>query len=245
MSKINLDIIAGTRPNFVKIASLCSAMEDVSHFSQAFEIPLIHTGKHYDFSMSESFFDQLGLPEPDYNFDVGPGTHAEQTGAIMVAYEQLLSKKSTDLCIVVGDVNSTMACTLTAKKMNIPVAHIKGGIRSNDLSMPEEINRVVTDSINDYFFTTTKLASTNLVNSGINREIFFVGNTMIDMLKYDRRGEFNNNGSLVIEVDDLISELQKIGFESLQVASEGCLHLDSAVAKPRPFFKGKYKGFFI
>ena len=111
----------------MKIASLYSAVK-VNHFSQVFEMRLIHTGQHYDFNMSESFFDQLGLPEPDYNFGVGPGTHAEQTGAIMTAYERLLLKKGTDLCVVVGDVNSTLACALTAKKMNIPVAHIEGGI---------------------------------------------------------------------------------------------------------------------
>ena len=183
MAKTKIDLIAGTRPNFVKIAALYSALSRNQQLSEKFKVRLIHTGQHYDFNMSESFFSQLGIPTPDHNFGIGAGTHAEQTGAIMKAYEALLSNQTTDLCVVVGDVNSTMACTSAAKKLNVLVAHIEGGIRSGDRSMPEEINRIVTDSICDYFFTTTELASNNLLDSGIKSEnIFFVGNTMIDTL---------------------------------------------------------------
>ncbi len=183
MDKIRVDLIAGTRPNFVKIAALYAAFADNVNYQQRMSLRLIHTGQHYAVNMSESFFSQLGIPEPDYNFGIGSGTHALQTGSIMVEYEKLLSKEKTDLCVVVGDVNSTMACALAAKKMNIDVAHIEAGIRSGDKNMPEEINRIVTDSVSDYFFTTTQLASENLIITGIDEErIFFVGNTMIDTL---------------------------------------------------------------
>jgi UDP-N-acetylglucosamine 2-epimerase (non-hydrolysing) len=184
MPKLQVDIIAGTRPNFVKIAALYSALSKENKFKNNFSFRLIHTGQHYDFNMSESFFDQLGLPSPDYNFGVGGGTHAKQTGSIMEAYEGLLFKGKPDLCVVVGDVNSTLACALAAKKMNVPLAHIEGGIRSGDRSMPEEINRLATDAISDYFFTTSEHASNNLLGLGISsKNIFFVGNTMIDTLK--------------------------------------------------------------
>lgn len=183
MPKVKIDIIAGTRPNFVKVAALYSALREDLELSSKFLLRLIHTGQHYDFNMSESFFDQLGIPSPDYNFGVGGGTHAKQTGSIMAAYEELLFIEAPDLCIVVGDVNSTLACALAAKKMNVQVAHIEGGIRSGDTSMPEEINRLATDAISDYFFTTTDVASNNLLRSGVSQKnIFFVGNTMIDTL---------------------------------------------------------------
>lgn len=183
MRKLKVDIIAGTRPNFVKVAALYSALAEETKFKNKFSFRLIHTGQHYDFNMSKSFFDELGLPSPDHNFGVGGGTHAEQTGAIMAAYEKLLFMELPDLCIVVGDVNSTLACALAAKKMNVPLAHIEGGLRSGDRSMPEEINRLATDAISDYFFTTTEHASNNLLQSGVlNNNIFFVGNTMIDTL---------------------------------------------------------------
>ena len=183
MDKIKVDLIAGTRPNFVKIAALYAAFTDNFDYERRMSLRLIHTGQHYAANMSESFFSQLGIPEPDHNFGIGSGTHARQTGSIMFEYEKLLSKEKTDLCVVVGDVNSTMACALAAKKMNIDVAHIEAGIRSGDKNMPEEINRIVTDSVSDYFFTTTEMASKNLINTGIDeKRIFFVGNTMIDTL---------------------------------------------------------------
>jgi UDP-N-acetylglucosamine 2-epimerase (non-hydrolysing) len=175
---LKIDLIAGARPNFVKIAPLIKALNKA-------EIPyrLVHTGQHYDENMSRSFFDQLGIPSTDINLGAGGGTQAEQTAKIMVGYERLLMEVPSDLCIVVGDVTSTMACSIAAKKLGIKVAHIEGGIRSGDMTMPEEINRIVTDSITDYFFTTSEVANDNLRKTGIlDSQIFFVGNTMIDSL---------------------------------------------------------------
>lgn len=179
-----IDIIAGARPNFMKIAPIIEAMgENPVFISNRVIYRLIHTGQHYDKNMSDQFFEQLGIPAPDINLGAGGGTQAEQTAAIMVGYEKLLIQKKSDFCIVVGDVTSTMACTITAKKMGIQVAHVEAGIRSYDLTMPEEINRMVTDSICDYFFTTSEFANKNLLKAGIEAErIYFVGNTMIDTL---------------------------------------------------------------
>ena len=147
---------------------------------------LVHTGQHYDARMSGDFFEQLGIPEPDVNLEVGSGTQAEQTAAIMIQYEKLLLEQPSDLCLVVGDVTSTMACTVTAQKLEISVGHLEAGIRSDDWSMPEEINRLVTDSITNYFFTTSEIANDNLRKSSVNDDgIFFVGNTMIDTLLFN------------------------------------------------------------
>lgn len=173
-----IDLIAGARPNFMKIAPIIDALRETS-----MDFRLVHTGQHYDRNMSGSFFDQLGIPEPHVNLGGGGGTQAEQTARIMVGYEALLLKERTDLCLVVGDVTSTLACSIAAKKLDIPVAHVEAGIRSGDRSMPEEINRMVTDSISDYFFTTTEWAGDQLRRTGVKEEqIFFVGNTMIDTL---------------------------------------------------------------
>jgi UDP-N-acetylglucosamine 2-epimerase (non-hydrolysing) len=180
---MNIDIIAGARPNFVKIAPLIHAFLNNEININKLEYRLIHTGQHYDKIMSDSFFEELKIPLPDINLNCGGGTQAEQTAAIMVAYEKVLLNSSTDLVIVVGDVTSTMACSIVAKKLNIKVAHIEAGIRSFDNEMPEEINRLVTDSITDYFFTTSTFANTNLLNSGITEvKIHYVGNIMIDTL---------------------------------------------------------------
>ncbi|TDP00872.1 non-hydrolyzing UDP-N-acetylglucosamine 2-epimerase [Flavobacterium sp. 245] len=180
---MRIDIIAGARPNFIKIAPIISAIKDLKN--NEIEYRLIHTGQHYDNNMSGTFFQQLNIPTPDYNLEVGGGTQAEQTGSIMVRYEKLLNDSfKPDVCLVVGDVNSTMACSIVAAKMGIKVAHVESGIRSNDWSMPEEINRIVTDSITSYFFTTSITANKNLVDQGVSSEkIFFVGNTMIDTLE--------------------------------------------------------------
>ena len=173
-------IVAGARPNFMKIASVIHAIEESPG---NIDFKLIHTGQHYDKLLSDSFFEDLKIPPPDYNLNVRSGSHAFQTAEIMKAFEEVLIKELPQLVVVVGDVNSTMACTLTAKKMNIKVAHIEAGIRSFDLTMPEEINRLVTDSIADYFFTTSEIANQNLLNQGAKPEsIFLVGNTMIDTL---------------------------------------------------------------
>lgn len=179
----HIDIIAGARPNFMKIAPIIEALKKAADCGSPLRYRLIHTGQHYDRAMSGSFFDELGIPDPDMNLDVGSGTQAEQTAGIMVAYEKALLKEKSDLCLVVGDVTSTMACSIVACKLGVPVAHVEGGIRSNDWTMPEEINRVVTDSITKWFFTTSETANQNLRNAGVTDDrIFFVGNTMIDTL---------------------------------------------------------------
>ncbi len=178
-----IDLIAGARPNFMKIAPIIDALNTARLHGSALRFRLIHTGQHYDRAMSGSFFEELGIPDPDINLEVGSGTQAEQTAAIMVNYEKVLAKEKSALCLVVGDVTSTMACSIVARKMGIPVAHVEGGIRSNDWTMPEEINRVVTDSITNWFFTTSETANDNLRRLGVTDErIFFVGNTMIDTL---------------------------------------------------------------
>ena len=177
---MKLDIIAGARPNFMKIAPIIEALEKVS---DKIQYRLIHTGQHYDKKMSGSFFEQLGIPEPDVNLEVGSGTQAEQTARIMERYEALLLKDPCDWMLCVGDVTSTMACSIAAKKLNTGVIHVEGGIRYNDITMPEEINRMVTDSITDIFYTTSEVANENLRKLGHDKsKIRYVGNTMIDTL---------------------------------------------------------------
>lgn len=180
---MKITIIAGARPNFIKIAPIIEAISNSGKAGKNIPYRLVHTGQHYDKNMSDSFFQQLGIPSPDVNLECGGGTQAEQTANIMMKFERELLDNPADLVVVVGDVTSTMACTIVAKKLNTKVAHVEAGIRSGDMTMPEEINRIVTDSLSDYFFTTSRSASDNLVKQGINSErIFFVGNTMIDTL---------------------------------------------------------------
>lgn len=180
---MKIDIIAGARPNFMKIAPIIAEIKKQKVKGKNINYRLIHTGQHYDKKMSGSFFEQLDIPPPDLNLDVGSGTQAEQTARILVRYETVLLKNPCEICLVVGDVNSTMACAIAAKKLNIKVAHVEAGIRSEDLTMPEEINRIVTDAITDYFFTTSTTANENLKKLGVKEEqIFYVGNTMIDTL---------------------------------------------------------------
>jgi UDP-N-acetylglucosamine 2-epimerase (non-hydrolysing) len=172
--------VVGARPNFMKVAPIHKAFlkydKNVTHL-------ICHTGQHYDVNMSDIFFNQLGLPKPDYYLGIGSGSHAEQTGKIMIEFEKLLLKEIPDLIIVVGDVNSTIACSLTAQKLHIKVAHVEAGLRSFDRNMPEEINRILTDSISDYLFVTEDSALKNLKNEGIDDDkVFFVGNCMIDSL---------------------------------------------------------------
>lgn len=181
--QVKIDIIAGARPNFMKIAPIIEAIKLEQQLGANIQYRLIHTGQHYDKNMSDNFFEQLQIPLPDLNLEAGGGTQAEQTANIMIRYEKVLIESSTDICLVVGDVTSTMACSIVAKKMNVKVAHVEAGIRSFDLTMPEEINRMVTDAITDYFFTTSEFANQNLRKNGISENrIFFVGNTMIDTL---------------------------------------------------------------
>lgn len=180
---MKIDLIAGARPNFMKIAPIIDSIHQAQNEGKDIHYRLVHTGQHYDKNMSESFFEQLGIPHPHVNLGAGGGTQAEQTAAIMIGYEKLLLEEKSDLCLVVGDVTSTMACSIAAQKLHIKVAHVEGGIRSGDWSMPEEINRMVTDSITNYFFTTTEIANNNLRSAGVTDErIFWVGNTMIDTL---------------------------------------------------------------
>jgi UDP-N-acetylglucosamine 2-epimerase (non-hydrolysing) len=180
-------IVAGARPNFMKIAPIIHEIHNVQKKGALIDYRLVHTGQHYDKKLSGSFFEQLQIPEPHVNLECGGGTQAEQTANIMVKFEKYLLDNPCDLVLVVGDVTSTMACAVVAQKLKTKVAHVEAGIRSNDWSMPEEINRLITDSITNYFFTTSELANQNLKANGVHKEkIFFVGNTMIDTLLKQR-----------------------------------------------------------
>jgi UDP-N-acetylglucosamine 2-epimerase (non-hydrolysing) len=171
--------VVGARPNFMKIAPIKRAMDKYPGIKQI----LVHTGQHYDQNMSKLFFEDLELPEPDIYLGVGSGTHAEQTAKIMMAFEKVIESQKPDLIIVVGDVNSTSACSLVAAKMGVKIAHVEAGLRSFDRTMPEEINRIVTDSLADFLFVTEKSGLENLRREGIaNSKVHFVGNVMIDSL---------------------------------------------------------------
>lgn len=180
---MKITIVAGARPNFIKIAPIIKAIEKKQTEGKKISFRLVHTGQHYDKNLSDTFFEELNIPHPNSNLEVKSGTQAQQTAAIMVAFEQELIQNPCDLVLVVGDVNSTMACAIVAKKLNIKVTHVEAGIRSGDMTMPEEINRIVTDSITDYFFTTSTWAGENLLKYGAEPStIHFVGNVMIDTL---------------------------------------------------------------
>ena len=208
-----ITLIAGARPNFMKIAPLIKAIQAANAAGKDIHYRLVHTGQHYDKNMSDTFFEELGIPMPDVNLGCGGGTQAEQTANIMVAFERDLMQNPTDLVLVVGDVTSTMACSIVAKKLNTKVCHVEAGIRSWDLTMPEEINRMVTDALADYMFTTSEVANKNLVLSGCSLEnvpnsfiasspyrlpeegytferlkqrVWYVGNVMIDTLLANR-----------------------------------------------------------
>jgi UDP-N-acetylglucosamine 2-epimerase (non-hydrolysing) len=179
MKRMRIISVVGARPNFMKMAPVLRELSK----SQDFDSRLVHTGQHYDESMSQVFFRDLNMPIPDFNLEVGSGSHAVQTAECMRRFEEVCASVKPDLVLVAGDVNSTLACALTAAKLRIPVAHIEAGLRSFDRSMPEEINRVVTDSLADLLFTTEDSATRNLRREGIAQEkIHFVGNTMIDSL---------------------------------------------------------------
>ena len=176
-------LIAGARPNFMKIAPLYRALQN----ERWCDAKLIHTGQHYDANMSEAFFRDFGLPDPDVYLNIGSGSHGEQTGRIMIAYEQVCITHRPDWIIVVGDVNSTLACALVGVKLQIPVAHLEAGLRSGDRSMPEEINRIVTDAISDVLWTPSEDANTNLLTEGVSADkIECVGNIMIDAFELMR-----------------------------------------------------------
>ncbi len=174
-------MIAGARPNFMKIAPIARAFDAVS----AIQYQIVHTGQHYDQNMSDVFFTELGIRQPDYHLGAGGGSHAEQTGKIMTAFETICEKETPDLVLVVGDVNSTLACSIVAKKMHVQVAHVEAGLRSFDRDMPEEINRMVTDAISDLFFVTEEQGMVNLEKEGKSPDsVHFVGHVMIDNLFY-------------------------------------------------------------
>ncbi len=174
-------LIAGARPNFMKIAPIYRESRKHSEV----ECKIVHTGQHYDYEMSQAFFDDLGIPEPDFFLNSGSGSHAVQTSKVMIAFEKVCKEYQPDLVIVVGDVNSTLACSIVSKKFLIEVAHVEAGLRSFDMAMPEEINRMVTDTLSDYFFVTEQSGITNLLNEGkTENRIHFVGNVMIDNLLY-------------------------------------------------------------
>lgn len=180
---MHITIVAGARPNFMKVAPIIREILTAKSEGHDIDYRLVHTGQHYDKKMSGDFFEQLGIPDPHSNLECGGGTQAEQTAAIMVKFEKELMEHKPDVVLVVGDVTSTMACTITAKKLCIDVVHVEAGIRSGDMTMPEEINRIVTDSICDHFFTTSEYANRSLKAQQVDpSRIHFVGNTMIDTL---------------------------------------------------------------
>lgn len=206
---MKVTIIAGARPNFMKIAPIIHAIQKAQGEGKDISYRLVHTGQHYDKNMSDTFFEELEIPQPDVNLGCGGGTQAEQTAHIMVEFEKELMVHPSDLVLVVGDVTSTMACSIVAKKLNTKVAHVEAGIRSWDLTMPEEINRMVTDSLADYMFTTSNVADRNLLRAGAvmdgktnavgevleednyafertPQRIYHVGNVMIDTLLKNR-----------------------------------------------------------
>ena len=202
---MNITLIAGARPNFMKVAPIIKAIKAAEAAGKDMHYRLVHTGQHYDKNMSDTFFEELGIPAPDVNLGCGGGSQAEQTAAIMVAFEKELMAHPADIVMVVGDVTSTMACSIVAKKLNTKVCHVEAGIRSWDLTMPEEINRMVTDSLADYMFTTSHVANENLQRLGavlmngdeskktqndpqnkVQQRVWFVGNVMIDTLLANR-----------------------------------------------------------
>lgn len=176
----NIHLIAAARPNFMKLSPLINVLKNESWGSYT----IVHTGQHYDDNMSKIFFDELEIPKPDINLNIGNGTHAEQTGKTMIEYEKVLLKKPPDITIVFGDVNATLACALAAKKLHIPVGHVEAGLRSGDMKMPEEINRILTDHISDILWTTSKKAIDTLHNEGIySKNIHFAGDIMLDNIE--------------------------------------------------------------
>ncbi len=194
--------VVGARPNFMKVAPFCRALKaypDVKHV-------LVHTGQHYDVRMSEQFFKELDIPNPDINLEIGSGSHAEQVGRTMIAFEKVLREGKPDWVVVLGDVNATCACSITAKKEHIKCAHIEAGLRSRDMDMPEEINRLVTDRLSDLLLTPDRLSNANLKAEGVpDEKVKFVGNIMIDTLEREREKAAALDLSKIV-ADNLIDE---------------------------------------
>jgi UDP-N-acetylglucosamine 2-epimerase (non-hydrolysing) len=193
--------VVGARPNFMKIAPLVASIQRYNrkNTEKILEHILVHTGQHYDVRLSESFFQDLNIPQPDINLEIGSGSHAEQVGLTMIAFEKVLRKHRPDWVVVLGDVNATLACSVTAKKENVKCCHVEAGLRSGDMTMPEEINRLVTDRLSDLLLTPDRMSGDNLRKEGVPEEkIRFVGNIMIDTL------EANRDRAAGIEIRDII-----------------------------------------
>lgn len=179
-----LYLVAGARPNFMKLAPMVRALE---RRKDVLSYRIVHTGQHYDREMSDVFFEELGIPKPDHHLGAGGGTHAQQTAKVMVAFEELCQAERPDAVVVVGDVNSTLACSIVAKKLGVPVAHVEAGLRSGDMAMPEEVNRLVTDAISDWFFVTEPSGEANLLREGKRPDaVHYVGHVMVDNVLYQR-----------------------------------------------------------
>lgn len=210
--KLKLMLVAGARPNFMKVAPLIRAIQQRS---DRLEYVLVHTGQHYDEGMSDIFFRDLGIPKPHHHLNVGSGTHAVQTAAIMTKFEPVLISESPDCVLVFGDVNSTLACSIVAKKLSFPVAHVEAGLRSGDRDMPEEINRIVTDSITDHFFITEPSGVAHLEQEGHSREsLHYVGHVMIDNLYFEVE-KLERDADTTSSIRELIERFENYGVVTL------------------------------
>lgn len=227
--------VVGARPNFMKIAPFCKAIELHNQTSSSIKIVhlLVHTGQHYDVRMSESFFESLGIPNPDINLEVGSGSHAAQVGNTMIAFERVCLDENPDWVVVVGDVNATLACTVTAKKLNIRVCHIEAGLRSGDMTMPEEVNRLVTDRLSDLLLAPDRIAVENLLKEGTSgSKIGFVGNIMIDTLELNRVKAENFSALTIIKenlIDPKLFNLAEIAINTHDSFAVSTLHRPSNV----------------
>jgi UDP-N-acetylglucosamine 2-epimerase (non-hydrolysing) len=237
----NILLIAGARPNFMKIAPIIRA---ISEAPKAFDYKVIHTGQHYDREMSDVFFEELEIPKPDYYLECGGGSHAEQTAKIMLRFEKVCLNEKPDLILVVGDVNSTLACSIVAKKLHIRVAHVEAGLRSGDMLMPEEINRIVTDAISDYFFVTERSGVLNLRAEGKPSDrIYFVGHVMIDNLYYQLEKLYHINPN-ELSTSSFKNQHPSYGVVTLHRPSnvdrqdtlQGLIYAMSEVSKQLPLF---------
>lgn len=202
--------VVGARPNFMKIAPFIKAIDTHnSEGKEKIDHILVHTGQHYDQNMSDAFFEELGIPQPDINLGIGSGSHAEQVGNTMIGIEKVIRKEKPDWIVVVGDVNATLAASVTTKKEHTKCAHIEAGLRSGDLKMPEEINRLVTDRLSDLLLTPDRLANENLIKEGVPEEkIKFVGNIMIDTLEANREKAARFSIKEIIELNKLFSHIE-------------------------------------
>ena len=216
--------VVGARPNFMKVAPFCRALKKCRGVKHV----LVHTGQHYDVKMSEQFFKELGIPSPDVNLGIGSGTHAEQVGRTMIEFEKVLKKEKPDWVVVLGDVNATCACSITAKKEHIKVAHIEAGLRSGDIDMPEEVNRLVTDRLSDLLLTPDRISNENLRKEGVPaKKIKFVGNIMIDTLERERAKAARLDVNEILR-ENLIDEVEKRG-------GGGRRKVDNSIVQPSTF----------